>query len=40
MYRTIILGSCVTVQGIFLRTLANGRIALKVGNRVFEGKPI
>jgi len=40
MYRTIILGSCVAVQGLFLKHLANGIIAIKVGDRVFEGTPI
>jgi hypothetical protein len=40
VYRTIIIGSCVAVQGVFLKTLANGSIAIKVGNQVFEGMPI
>jgi hypothetical protein len=40
VYRTIIIGSCVAVQGLFLKSLANGSIAIKVGNRVFEGTPI
>ncbi len=40
MYRTIIIGSCVAVQGLFLKSLANGIIAIKVGDRVFEGTPV
>jgi len=40
VYRTIILGSCVTVQGIFLRKLADGMIAIKVGDKVFHGTPV
>ncbi len=40
VYRTIIIGSCVAVQGLFLKSLANGSIAIKVGNQVFEGMPI
>jgi len=40
MVKTIILGSCVSVQGIFVRTLSNGKIAVRVGNKVYEGKPV
>lgn len=40
MYRTIIIGSCVAVQGVFLKTLANGLIAIKVGDRIIEGRPV
>lgn len=40
MLRTITLGSCVFVQGIFERQLENGKILVRVGERVFEGFPI
>ncbi|WP_457646331.1 hypothetical protein [Profundibacter sp.] len=40
MVRTIILGSCVSVQGIFVRALSNGKIAVRVDNTVYEGKPV
>ncbi len=40
MVRTIILGSCVSVQGIFVRALSNGKIAVRVDNKVYEGKPV
>ena len=40
MLRTITLGSCVYVQGFFVAKLACGRIAIRVGNRVFEGFPV
>ncbi len=40
MLRTITLGSCVYVQGLYVRNLASGKIAIRVGNRVFEGFPI
>ena len=40
MLRTITLGSCVSVQGIFVRTLANGKVLVRVGQRVYEGIPI
>ncbi len=40
MLRTIILGSCVSVQGLFVRALGDGRIAVRVGDRIFEGIPV
>jgi len=40
MLRTIILGTCVSVQGAFVRQLANGRIVVKVGERLYEGRPV
>ena len=40
MIRTIILGSCVSVQGIFVCVLSNGNIAVRVDNKVYEGKPV
>ena len=40
MLRTITIGSCVSVQGTFVRTLANGRIAVRVGKRIFAGLPV
>ncbi|EAU48112.1 MULTISPECIES: hypothetical protein [Salipiger] len=40
MLRTIILGSCVSVQGILEKSLPDGRIAVRVGNQVFTGNPV
>ena len=40
MLRTIILGSCVSVQGVFVRMLDNGRIVIKVGDREFVGTAV
>lgn len=40
MLRTITLGSHTSVQGIFVRELANGRIVIRVGSWIFEGVPI
>ncbi|MDJ0826315.1 MAG: hypothetical protein QNJ16_12495 [Rhodobacter sp.] len=40
MLRTIIIGSCVSVQGTFVRTLEGGKIAVRVGNRVYSGYPV
>ena len=40
MLRTIVLGSCVFVQGVFVRNLSDGKIAVRVGKKVFEGNPV
>ena len=40
MIRTILLGSCVSVQGRFVQALEDGRIAVMVGKRLFYGKPV
>lgn len=40
MLRTITLGSCVFVQGIFERQLENGMIMVRVGQMLFEGYPV
>ncbi len=40
MLRTITLGSCVQVQGIFERQFDNGKILVRVGSWLFEGFPI
>ncbi|MCR8724431.1 hypothetical protein [Frigidibacter sp. ROC022] len=40
MLRTITLGSCVLVQGTFVRKLSDGRISVRVGKTVFSGFPV
>lgn len=40
MVRTILIGSCVSVQGTFVRALENGRIMVSVGKQTFTGLPI
>jgi hypothetical protein len=40
MLRTIIIGSCVSVQGTFVRALENGLISVQVGNQIFSGFPV
>ncbi|MEM9393948.1 MAG: hypothetical protein AAGA38_08825 [Pseudomonadota bacterium] len=40
MLRTITLGSCVSIQGFFVKALDDGRIVVRVGTRTFEGTPI
>ena len=40
MLRTITVGTCVSVQGTYVRSLPDGRIAVKVGDRVYAGRPV
>ena len=40
MLQTITIGSCVSVQGTFVRVLENGRVLVRVGKRVFAGRPV
>ncbi len=40
MLRTIILGSCVFVQGTFVRKLQNGKILVRVGETLYAGLPV
>jgi hypothetical protein len=38
--KTITLGTCVSVQGVFVRALQNGKIVVRVGDRIFTGRPV
>lgn len=40
MLKTIVLGSCVSVQGLLVKQLANGKVVVSVGNRLHEGRPV
>lgn len=40
MLRTIEIGSCVSVQGLFIKQLDNGRVVIRVGERLYEGVPV
>ncbi len=40
MLRTITLGSCVSVQGHYEKTLPDGRICVRVGERFYSGHPV
>jgi len=40
MLRTITIGSCVSVQGMFIRKLNDGQIVVRVGEKTFVGYPI
>ena len=40
MLRTIQVSSCIYVQGIFVKSLPDGRIMVRVGKEVYSGFPI
>ena len=40
MIRTITMGTHVSVQGVYVRTLASGKIIVRVGERMFEAFPV
>ncbi|MBV0891819.1 hypothetical protein KTN05_08145 [Paracoccus sp. Z118] len=40
MIRTITIGSCISVQGQFEGELGDGRIAVRVGQQTYQGKPV
>ena len=40
MLRTITVGTCVSVQGTFLRQLDNGKIVVRVGERDYAGAAV
>lgn len=40
MLKTILVGSCVSVQGIFVRRLEDGKIVVQVGEKLFQGMPV
>jgi len=39
MIKTITVGSCVSVQGLFVRNLPNGKVVVRVGDKTFSGTP-
>jgi hypothetical protein len=39
MLQTILIGSCISVQGLLVKQLANGRMLVRVGERLYEGRP-
>jgi hypothetical protein len=40
MLRTISLGSCVSVQGLLVGQLADGKIMVRVDEKTFVGFPV
>lgn len=40
MLRTITVGSCVSVQGLFVAQLTNGKVVIEVDQRRYTGYPV
>lgn len=40
MLKTIMIGSCVSIQGIFVKALEDGRIRISLDNKVYDGVPV
>lgn len=40
MIRTIAMGTSILVQGIYVKTLPDGRMTVRVDGADFSGKPI
>ncbi|WP_205518782.1 hypothetical protein [Pseudotabrizicola algicola] len=40
MLRTIAVGSCVSIQGLLVKTLSDGKLVIKVDEKLFVGYPV
>ena len=40
MLRTIMIGTCVSVQGLLVRQLDDGRVVVRVDDRIYQGLPV
>lgn len=40
MLRTIQIGTCVSVQGLVVRQLDDGRVVIRVNEKFYEGVPV
>jgi hypothetical protein len=40
MLRTIAVGSCVSIQGLVVAHLADGKVVVKVDEKTFVGYPV
>ncbi len=40
MLRTISIGSCVSIQGLLVGQMADGKIVVKVDEKTFVGYPV
>ncbi len=40
MIKTVTMGDYVSVQGAFVRSLPDGRVVVKVGEKTFAGSPV
>lgn len=40
MLTTVIIGTCVSIQGNFVKRLSCGRVMVRVGEQMFAGRPV
>ena len=40
MLRTIQIGTCVSVQGLLVSQLDDGRVVIRVDQKLYEGMPV
>jgi hypothetical protein len=40
MLRTITLGTCVSIQGLFVKAFPDGTIAVRDGKTIYKGLPV
>ncbi len=40
MLKTVTLGNYISVQGLWVRNLADGRMVVRVGQKEFVGQPV
>lgn len=40
MIKTVMLGQHISVQGLMVRALQNGKVVVQVGKQIFEGFPV
>jgi hypothetical protein len=40
MLRTITVGNHIQVQGLFVRSLENGKVIVSIGERQYQGRPV
>ena len=40
MVKTIAVGTCVFIQGVFVRKLADGKMVVRVGQKTYTGTPV
>ena len=40
MLRTVTVGNHLSIQGVFVQMLKNGLMEVRVGSRVFAGRPV
>ena len=40
MIRTITMGAHISVQGAYVRSLPDGKIVVRDGERIFAGRPV